>query len=121
MAGKQVGEYSFAFNSFRFSAGPAGSVLIEGNCEGTATGFGTVLGTLSAVGGGKGGSLGWCASGYLENGDQVFGQGTGTYQSVGKHRWRSQLAIQISDGRTIGAEGELDLATKSWSGKIFEQ
>jgi len=120
MAGKQIGEYSLKFNSFRYSPGPAGSVIVEGNCEGTASGFGAVLGTLTAVGG-KGGTLGWCASAYLDNGDQLSGMGNGTYESVGKHRWRTQTIIQISDGRTISAEGEVDLATRSWSGKLFEK
>jgi len=119
MAGKQVGEFSFKFTSFRNTAGPAGSVFIECNCEGTATGYGTVLGTLTAVGA-KGGTLGWCASGHLDNGDQLFGQGTGMFESVGKHQWRTKLSIQISDGRSILTEGEADLATRSWKGTIFE-
>jgi hypothetical protein len=120
MAGKQIGEYSLKFNSFRYSPGPAASVIVEGNCEGSASGFGAVLGTLTAIGG-KSGTLSWCASAYLDNGDQLYGIGSGTYESAGKHRWRTQTIIQISDGRIISAEGEVDLATRSWSGKLFEK
>jgi hypothetical protein len=109
MAAKQPGEYSLEFVSFRYSPGTARSVIVEGNYKGTATGLGVVLGTATLIGG-KSGSLGYCSSAYLDNGDQLFGQGTGTYESVGQHGWRTQGSIQSSDGRVIREEGEVDLA-----------
>jgi hypothetical protein len=119
-SGKQAGEYSFKATSFTLTPGPAGSTLIQANWEGTATGYGTVLGTLTVVGG-KSGTLSWCSEGYLDNGDELYGPGSGTYESIGKHRWRTQLIVQISDGRTVSAEGEVDLANRSWNGKLFER
>jgi hypothetical protein len=68
MAGKPIGEFSLKFNSFRYTPGPAGSVIVEGNCEGTATGCGTILATATVVGG-KSGTLSYCGSAYLDNGD----------------------------------------------------
>jgi hypothetical protein len=117
--GKQIGEFSLKFTSFTLTPGPAGSTVIQGNCEGPVTGFGTVLGTLTAVGG-KGGTLSWCGAGYLDNGDQVSAIGSGTYESSGKHHWRAQMFMQISDGSSIVSEGEIDLATRSLTGKNFE-
>jgi hypothetical protein len=119
-AGKQVGEYSFKFTSFTLTPGPAGSIPVQSNCEGTGTGYGTVLGTLTAVGGNSG-TLSWYSHAFLENGDRLLGVGAGTYESSGKNRWRTQLVVQISDGRSVVAEGEVDLATRSWGGKLFEQ
>jgi hypothetical protein len=119
-AGKQAGEYSFKFTSFTLVPGPGGSIPVQCNCEGSGTGYGTVLGTLTAVGG-NGGTLSWCSHAFLENGDRLLGVGSGTYESSGKNRWRTQLVVQISDGRSLVAEGEVDLATRSWSGKLFEQ
>jgi hypothetical protein len=29
--------------------------------------------------------------------------------------------MQLSDGRVIGGEGEVDLAKRSWTGKIFDR
>jgi hypothetical protein len=78
-----------------------------------------VLGTLPAVGGNSG-TLSWYAHAFLENGDRVLGIGSGTYESSGTNRWRTQLVIQISDGRRVVAEGEVDLATRSWNGKLLE-
>jgi hypothetical protein len=120
MAAKQVGEYSLKFTSFRYTPGPAGSVIVEGNYEGTATGFEAVMGTATVVGG-KSGTLSYCSSVYLDNGDQLLGQGTGTYESIGKNRWRTHGYIHFSDGRTIVEEGEVDLATRSWKGKISDK
>jgi hypothetical protein len=117
--GKQIGEYSLKFTSLTLSPGPGGSTITQGNCEGTGTGFGTTLGTATFVGG-KSGTLSWCATSYLDNGEQISGTGPGTYESSGKHRWRTQGFVQISDGRTIATEGEIDLATRSWNGKLIE-
>ena len=121
-SGKQVGEFSLKATSFTLTPGPAGSVIVQGNFEGTATSFGVVLGTMTATSAGqKNGTWSWCAAAYLDNGDSVTGNGQGTFSSGGTNRWRTQGFIQISDGRNIGLEGELDLATRSWSGKLSER
>ena len=120
MAGKQLGEYSLKAVTATYSPGPAGSVLSQVNWEGTATGFGAVFGTATYVGGPKGGTFSYCAEAFLDNGDAVTGIGQGTFESTGKHRWRTDGFIQISDGRRIATEGEMDLASRSWKGKISE-
>jgi hypothetical protein len=117
--GKQIGEFSLKFTSLTHTPGPASSVITQGNCEGDATGFGTVLGTATFVGG-KSGTLSWCSNAYLDNGEQVSGTGTGTFESSGKHRWRTVAFHQNSDGGALISEGEIDLAKRSWAGKLFE-
>ncbi len=118
--GKSVGEYSLKFTSFTLTPGPAGSILTQGNCEGTGTGFGTTFGTATFVGG-KSGTFSWCGSSFLDNGEQNSHTGPGTYESSGKHHWRTQLFVEVSDGRALVSEGEIDLATRSWNGKLFEK
>lgn len=118
--GKQVGEFSFKFTSLITTSGPAGSVLNQFTWEGTATGFGAVFTTTTSVGGPKNGTFSECGTAYLDNGDSLSGIGQGTYESTGKHRWRTADFIQISDGRRMAKEGEVDLASRSWKGKIFE-
>src|SRR5262249_27701430 len=117
--GKLIGEFSSKSTSVTVAPGPAGSTLVQGNFEGPATGFGTVLGTATFVGG-KSGTCSWCGVAYLDNGEELSGTGGGTYESSGKHHWRVQLIIQISDGSSVICEGDLDLATRSWTGKTFE-
>jgi hypothetical protein len=119
MAGKAIGEFSFKAVTIKYSPGPAGSVLVEPNWEGTAAGFGTVFGTATFVGGSKNGTFSACWVAYLDNGEQVSGIGSGTYESSGKHHWRTRHVIHISDGTSIVNEGEIDLASRSWTGTNF--
>jgi hypothetical protein len=119
-SGKQIGEFSFKAITIGNSPGPAGSVLIHVNWEGTASGFGAVFVTTTYVGGAKSGTYGDSATAYLDNGDGLQSIGQGTYESTGKHQWRTAGFMQISDGRRIASEGEIDLASRSYKGKIFE-
>jgi hypothetical protein len=122
-SGKQIGEYSLKITSTTVRMGPAGSTLLEGNCAGPATGFGTVLGTGTFVvgPGGKSGTFGWTAVAYLDDGGFITGNGQGTYESSGMHRWRTAGYIVLSNGRTVESEGELRLEDLSWTGKLFER
>jgi hypothetical protein len=120
-SGKQIGEFSFKAVTITNRPGPAGSVLTEVNWEGTATGFGAVFITSTYVGGPHNGTFSDCATAYLDDGEGVSGIGQGTYKNIGKHRWRTEGYTQISsDGRRLDSEGEIDLAQRSWKGKIFE-
>ncbi len=119
-SGKQIGEYSMKSTSLTLAPGPGGSMVITANFEGTATGFGTIVGTGTFVGG-KSGTFSYCGAAYLDNGDTNSGLGTGTYESVGQHRWHTAGILQLSDGSAFISEGEIDLASRSWKGKMFEK
>jgi hypothetical protein len=82
MPGKQMGEFSTKFTSLTLSPGPVGSVLIQGNFEGTATDLGTLVGTASFIGG-KSGTYTFCSIAYLDNGESISGTVTGTYDPSG--------------------------------------
>lgn len=120
--GKQVGEFSLKATSLTLTPGPGGSVLAHGNFEGTSAAFGTILRTATFVSAGaKSGTYSVCAAAFQENGESLTGNGQGTFESIGRYKWRLQEVIQISDGRSFDAESEMDFATRSWSGKIFER
>ena len=119
--GKQIGEFSLKSTSITYSA--AGSV--QGNFEGTAKGeglSGPVLGTLITVGvpGAKSGTCSWAGASYLDNGEAVSSKGEGTWEKVGTNKWRIRAVNYLSDGRTIGSDGVLELATRSFTGTLFE-
>jgi hypothetical protein len=118
--GKALGEFSFKFSSLTNIAGPAGSVMNQFTWEGTATGYGSVFMTTLSVGGAQGGTFSSVGTAFLDNGEGVTGIGQGAYESVGKNRWRTADSISISDGRRIIGEGEVDLASRSWKGTMFE-
>ena len=119
-SGKAIGEFSMKSITATIIPGPAGSQLSQVNWEGTGTGFGATFLTATFAGGSKDGtySLNWVS--YLDNGDSVTGSGQGTYESIGKNRWRAVNIAEVSDGRRIRAEGEIDLAARSWKGTLFE-
>ena len=117
--GKEVGEFSHKWTSITLLPGPAGSILNQANVEGTATGYGTVHGTATFVGG-KSGTFSAVWAAFLDSGDQLSGISKGSYESVGKHVWRTQEIVEVSDGSRVYDEGEIDLAGHSWKGKLYE-
>jgi hypothetical protein len=122
--GKPLGEFSLKSTSLTYTAtGSGGSV--QGNFEGTAKGeglSGPVLGTLIAVGapGAKSGTCSWVGTSYLDNGEEVEAKGEGTWEKTGAHRWRIRGINYLSDGRTIASDGMIELATRSFTGTLYE-
>ena len=118
--GKPIGEFSLKMVTQTNTPGPAGSVLVQVNFEGSGTGFGAIFDTSTFVGGGRDGTFSQVGSAYLDNGDVLSGVGQGTYESKGKHRWSTQSTIQISDGRRLSSTGEIDLAARTWKGTLSD-
>ena len=117
--GKETGDFSLKLTSSSY-AEDGSSVQLD--YDGTATGFGTVLGSLHGRGepGAKKGTCSWRGQGFLDNGDQVAAMGEGTWEEVGKHQWRIRSIIQTSDGQTFATDGTVDLASRSYNGKLLE-
>ena len=117
--GKEIGQFSIKSTSVSY-AEDGGSVQI--NCEGTATKYGTVVGTLILRGepGAKSGRLSWRGQGFLENGETVIGTGEGSWEAMAKHKWRTRMIVTTSDGGCHASDGHLDLATRTLTGKMLE-
>lgn len=119
--GKSITEFTLKITSLTFTEGAGESLNVQGNLEGTATGFGPVLGTTVFTNAGeKSGTWRFCGVAYLETGDSIRGIAHGTHESSGVHKWRTRGVEKLSDGRTVALEGEVDLATRTWSGQLFE-
>ncbi|MGR8949490.1 MAG: hypothetical protein ACU84Q_15705 [Gammaproteobacteria bacterium] len=117
--GEKKGDYSLKITSISHSED--GSSVVA-DCDGTATGFGTVLGTLIAKGeaGEKAGMCSWRSQAFLDNGDQLGGMGEGTWEECGKHKWRIRLIVMTTDGQVFASDGELDLASRSLNGDVLD-
>lgn len=117
--GKEIGTFSLKSTSTRYAEGGG---TVEITYDGTATGFGTVLGSMTLRGepGAKGGPCSWTGQGFLENGEVVSGAGQGTWEELGKHQWRTRMIVATSDGHTHASDGKLDLASRTLSGKMFD-
>jgi hypothetical protein len=121
--GEPVGEFSLTSTGVTVAATPDGGGSNAVNFEGTATGFGTVMGTLtflSEAPDAKGGQVTWMGQGYLENGDRVGGAGNGVFEEIGNQKWRVRLCIAITDGSVILSDGEVHLDGRSYNGTIQE-
>ncbi len=118
--GQQSGEFSLKIVSMRFTSGPANSVLVQANCEGTATGFGEVPLTATFVVG-KSGTHSLCGVAYADNGDIIPFSGEGTHESSGLHQWRTQGMNHLPEGRHLSVEGAIDFTPRTWSGKFSEK
>ena len=119
-SGKKIGDFSFKLTTFLNTPGPAGDVLRQVTWEGPVTGFGTVFVTVTYTGGSRSGTFSNCSTAFMDNGEFAHSIGQGTYESTGQHKWRTNAFFQLSDGRRLSSEGEIDFAQRSWKGKVFE-
>jgi hypothetical protein len=108
-----------------YATNEAGVVTAYANYEGTATGFGTVFGTMSfplPVGGATTGTFKWTGQGFPPDSPWVSGPGEGTWQQIaGENSWNIVIpTIENSDGSLIRSEEKLDLAARTLSGQMFD-
>jgi hypothetical protein len=119
---RKQGEFAFKSTSVTYE-GMSGGGVVRLNLEGTATGFGTVLGTMSLVGdapGAQSGQSSWVGEAYLENGDVVQGSGAGFFNRIGKHKWRVRSVVRTSTGAVLLSDGVISLDGRSYKGTLSE-
>lgn len=111
--GKQLGEYSFKATSNRVRDDDK----LEINLEGTLSGIGFVVLTMTAtVGSGR---FDVYEVVYRDDGTITTANCKGEHKSTGKFKWDTTGVIK-ADGRTFIEEGTMELATRTWSGKYYE-
>ena len=120
-----IGEFSLQLTGAHTEKTDNG-VNAHSHWEGTATGYGTVFGTLTvplslAETNPTSGTCTWAGQAFLEDGTSLIGVAEGTWQKVeGQHRWTTSMVGENSDGSRLRSEGEIDLASRSYTGKLFE-
>ena len=120
--GKEVGDFSFTATSVTVSSTGDGGVSQQVNLEGTATGFGSVMGTLTFYAsepGADSGFVTWNGSAYMDNGEANGGLGRGVFNKAGNHTWRVRSIIQVKGGPLLLTEGEIALEGKTYQGKLY--
>lgn len=119
---KKAIEFSFKSTSVTYEEVPGGGAT-RINVEGTATGFGTVLGTLSFFAdapGAQSGRTSWVGDAYLDNGDQVQGASEGFWEKSGKHKWRVRGLLRTSTGTMYRSDGVVSLDGRTYKGTLAE-
>ncbi len=121
--GKEIGSFSTKTTSMTVTPGDGDALDVSANVEGSAKLDGanvTVVGTVIFKGDAESGTLDWTARGFLESGGAISGKAHGTYQLTGPNIWQTTQIERLSDGRVIASRGEIDLAKRAWTGKIFD-
>jgi hypothetical protein len=111
-----MASYSFTWNTLRYTDSD-GVVSVAADLEGTAEGFGTVLGTITfRPAGYTSGTFDFVMVSYPETGDSVIARGSGEHSLDAPGRWSTSGTSTLSNGDNYKHEGNLDLANRSWSG-----
>lgn len=120
-----IGEFELNHVGNVYAKNDDGAVVAYVNYEGTATGFGTVMGTMSfplPQSGATSGTCTWTGQGFPPDSAWTTSSGDGTWEQIpGRYAWNISLpVIEISDGSRIRTQGELDLEAKTLKGQMFE-
>jgi hypothetical protein len=120
-----IGEFAFHHTGNALVKNDDGVVVAYANYEGTATGFGTVMGTVAfplPESGATSGTCSWTGQGFPPDNPWTTSSGEGTWEQVeGKYAWKISIpVIEISDGTRLRSEGELDLEAKTFNGQMFD-
>ena len=120
-----IGEFALNHTGNALTKNDDGVVVNYVNYEGTATGFGTVFGTLAFPlpdSGATSGTCSWAGQGFPTDSAWTSNSGEATWEQVeGKYAWNITIpSLEISDGRVIRSEGVLDLEARTFNGQMFE-
>ena len=119
---KKSVNFAFKSTSVTYAQLPGGGVN-HINLEGTAAGFGTVLGTLSLFAdspGAKAGRTKWIGEAYLDNGEQIQSTSDGFWQATGKQKWRVRGTLCNSLGDVYQSDGVISLEGRTYKGTLTE-
>ena len=122
---EQLGEFSLKHTGTTYGRNAAGELTNSVNWEGTASGFGAVWGTLFSAtplsdASANGGSVEWAGQAFLEDGTVLGALGKGTWEKPqNEHKWKIVMHVDLSTGEKQRAEGEIDLETLMYEGKIY--
>ncbi len=123
--GKQTGDYLGRTTSTTISPGPGNAITLQANVEGTASlerGESTYALTYSVEmePEAKSGTYSQCGVVSMKDGTRLGFRAQGTWEESSAGKISNQGTGQFSDGTTYATEFEVDLATRTWTGKLYE-
>ena len=120
--GNEIASFTSNITSMTKSTDSAGNHTFVMNVEGEVSGgwsgpvVGTITGTTQDF---QTGTYTADYAVYLTDGSVVTGVGSGTFGSTGNHAWQVNGTTKASDGSRAASEGTLELASRSYNGKLM--
>ena len=123
--GKELGDFSFKTTSFGYSPGEGGAESVAMNMEGSLDGPDgklTALGTLTANPSADAttGTYTWLGRDFASDGSTRVATGGGFFTASGAGTWALRGYVSWADGSSGAVEGELNLESRSLTGKARE-
>ena len=120
-----IGEFELTHSGNAYAKNDDGVVIAYANYDGTASDFGSVLGTLAFAlpeSGATSGKCSWTGQAFPPDGPWTTSSGEGTWEQIeGKHAWKVTIpALKNSEGRVIVSEGVVDLDARTFNGQMFD-
>lgn len=122
--GKEIGLFDMKSTSITLEANKGKVTAAQVNFEGDISGeFScTALATMTIQSSdGKDGTYKISARCFMKNGEIVDAVGEGKTTSTGGQKWTVAGVADVSDGRSAAVKGEIDLAKRSYTGRMFER
>ncbi len=124
-SGKQIGNYLGRTTSTTISPGPGNAITLQANVEGTGSGdrgeFTYALTySVEMEPEAKSGTFSQCGLVNMKDGTRVGFRNQGTWEESSAGKISNQGTGQLSDGTTYATEFEVDLTTRTWTGKLYE-
>ena len=122
---ESLGEVTLQMVNNSFEREADGTVVAVADFQGTAGNFGAVLGTMRFPlpnGPATSGTCNWMGQTFPDNGPWTLSTADGTWEQVeGQNRWKISFpSAETPDGGRIRTEGHIDLATRSFTGQMFD-
>jgi hypothetical protein len=122
--GKEIGVYDLKSTSVTLVPGKGDTTTVHINYEGELTGAlaCTVFATMTVESpDGRDGTYKISARWFLNTGEILDATGEGETTLVEGHKWKVAGVAKVSNGQNAAVKGEIDLATRSFTGKMFER
>ena len=122
---ESIGEFTLNHTGNTYAKNKDGVVVAYASYDGSASGFGTVMGTMCfplSENGATSGTRSWAGQAFQPDGTSTSSSGEGTWEQVeGTHAWKTSIPeLAISDGRVIKSQGEIDLEARTFNGQLFD-
>ena len=121
-----ISNFRMKFTGMSHSKSDDGRLLSSAHFDGTADGFGAVMGSVNLSqtleeSRKTSGTCSWAAQIFGEDGTTTGNFAEGTWEQVsGENVWKLIFHGETPDGRRVRSEGVVNLAERSYNGSIFE-